>query len=146
MKNFITNNFIIILFLFTIIFVIAVLIMGHRLPTASPKPAPILQISPRPTPLIPPQAEQKILSTNIRGQIFRVIDPIVLDFSQPQATSSVSIRLDPATPSIVKRVSPFSIAIEPEGVWEFNRKYSLRVEVLGKEYNFSFQTETRRGI
>lgn len=145
MKNFITNNLVIILFLFTVIFVIVVLTVGSRIPTPSPKPSPILQASPKPI-LPPEQVEQKILSTNIRGQIFRVIDSVALDFAQPQATSSVRIKLDPPTPFITKQVTSTTVTIEPIQIWQFDKKYTVKITILGKEYNFSFQTETRRGI
>ncbi len=145
MKNFLKSNFIIILFLLTVIFAVFVLIMGSRVPAPSPKPLPIIQASPKPT-VTSEQIEQKVLLTNIRGQIFTVIDPVVLNFAQPQATPSVSIKLDPTTPFIVKQVTSVSISIEPELVWEFNKRYTFKIAVANKEYSFSFQTEGRKGI
>lgn len=138
MKKYFEEKFILIIFFLTIVFVTLVLIFGTRVPTPSPVPAPIPQASPMPT--------QTIISTNIQGQTFRVIEPIVLNFAQPQATPSVAIKIGPADPFVVKQVTPETVSIEPELVWHFNTSYTLTVTVAGKSYDFTFKTEERRGI
>ena len=142
MKNKLNEKFILIIFLFTIIFVIVAIILGTRAPAPSSRPAPILQASPLPG----EQPQQTIVSTNIAGQTFRVIEPVILNFAQPQATPSVSIKIQPDNPFVVRQLNPISISIEPEQVWRFDTTYDLRVDVGGRSFNFTFQTEERRGI
>lgn len=138
MKKYFGEKFILIIFLLTVIFVVVAIILGTRTPTPSPAPIPVPQASPTPT--------QTILSTNIRGQTFRVIDPVILNFAHPQTTPSVAIKIDPAESFIVKQVTPETVSIEPELIWHFNTNYTLTITVAGKSYSFTFKTEERRGI
>ncbi len=146
MNNFLKNNLVYLLAFAAIIFAVVVLFLGLRTPRSSTPPEPVESFEPSPGPTVI-ESEIMPISANLRGQLFQVIDPLIISFSQPLDVDSLKVDVKPEKAIKKIQLSPTSVSIEPDEVWDFDTIYKVTIEELSeKNYEFSFQTEEHKGI
>lgn len=80
-------------------------------------------------------------------KIFLVTEPVVLNFSEPVDTSSVSIKTNPEESVVTSfNLDRTVLSIGPVKTWIYSTPYTITISYLGQDYKVNFMTQEYRGI